>query len=356
MAKKALDGITVIDFTQLLAGPYATQMLGDLGAEVIKVERLKSGDLFRGMDHLGKKMGENLSPQYMAWNRNKKSISLDVRKEAGRNIIYKMIETADVVVENFRPGVMDRLGLGYEKLKTINPRIVYASNSGYGPSGPYVTRPGQDQLIQGLCGMMTFVGSKKDGPVPIGPVLADALSSLNLVYGILAGLLYVQKTGKGQHIEVDLMRSMLAMQSEAFFGMLNLDIHVERPDSGIAHPMYGVPFGVYKCADGYLTIAMNPFDKVVKVLEAPELLTYMENDELFSKRDEIFYRMQDIMMKKAGGLLAGKNAGRGSLGSKSPGYGRGREGSTGTAHGCHKVLSASGMRRCQVYFFGADDE
>lgn len=298
MTNKALEGVTVLDFTQLLAGPYATEMLGDLGAKIIKIERIKTGDLFRGMDHLGKKLGKNLSPQYMAWNRNKRSISLDVRTEAGREIIYKMAETADVVVENFRPGVMDRMGLGYEQLKKINPKIIFASNSGYGTSGPYVTRPGQDQLIQGLTGMMTFIGSKKDGPIPIGPVLCDALSSLNLVYGILAALLYVQRTGKGQHIECDLMRSMLAMQGEAYFGMLNLGIHAQRPDSGIAHPMYGAPFGVYKCADGYLTIAMNPFDKVVKVLGAPELLRYMENDELFSKRDEIFYKMQDIMGKK----------------------------------------------------------
>lgn len=117
MTNKALEGVTVLDFTQLLAGPYATEMLGDLGAKIIKIERIKTGDLFRGMDHLGKKLGKNLSPQYMAWNRNKRSISLDVRTEAGREIIYKMAETADVVVENFRPGVMDRMGLGYEQLK-----------------------------------------------------------------------------------------------------------------------------------------------------------------------------------------------------------------------------------------------
>lgn len=298
MNEQALSGITVLDFTQLLAGPYATQMLGDLGANVIKIERIKTGDLFRGMDFLGKKINDKVSPQYMAWNRNKRSISLDVRTEEGRNVIYKMVETADVVVENFRPGVMDRMGLGYEKLKSINPKIIYASNSGYGTSGPYVKRPGQDQLVQGLCGIMTFIGTKNDGPVPIGPVLADALASMNLVYGILASLYRVEKTGKGQKIEVDLMHSLLSMESEAFMGLLNLDVKVERPEGRIAHPMYGVPYAVYECADGYMTIAMTPFDKVVKVLEAPELLEYMERNELFTKRDEIFFKMEAITKTK----------------------------------------------------------
>ena len=298
MKEQALKGVTVLDFTQLLAGPYATQMLGDLGANVIKIERIKTGDLFRGMDFLGKKINDKVSAQYMAWNRNKRSISMDVRTEEGRNIIYKLVETADVVVENFRPGVMDRMGLGYEKLKSINPRIVYASNSGYGTSGPYVKRPGQDQLVQGLCGIMTFIGTKKDGPVPIAPVLADALASMNLVYGILASLYRVEKTGKGQKIEVDLMHSMLSLESEAFAGLLNLDVKIDRPEGRIAHPLYGVPYGVYECADGYLTIAMNPFDKVAKILGDSELMGYMERDELFSKRDEIFFKMENIMKTK----------------------------------------------------------
>ena len=298
MNKQALSGIVVLDFTQLLAGPYATQMLGDLGADIIKIERIKTGDIFRAMNLMGKYVNDKVSAQYLSWNRNKRSMSIDVRTEEGREIIYTMVKTADVVVENFRPGVMDKMGLGYEKLKEINPRIVFASNSGFGTSGPYVTRPGQDQLVQGLCGLMTFIGNKKSGPVPVGPVLSDALSSLNMVYGILAALYHVQKTGEGQKLEVDLMRSMLSMESEAFMGLLNLDIKIERPDSGIAHPMYGVPFGVYQCADGYLTIAMNPFDKVVHVLEAPELLEYMERDELFTRRDEIFHKMEAITKQK----------------------------------------------------------
>ena len=147
MSRKALEGVRILDFSQLLAGPFATMMLADLGAEVIKIERVNTGDLYRGMTFFAKNIKDKQSPLFMAWNRNKRSAAMNIRNEEVKKIIYEMVKTSDVVVENFRPGVMDRLGYGYETLKKINPKIIYASNSGYGPTGPYAKRPGQDMLI-----------------------------------------------------------------------------------------------------------------------------------------------------------------------------------------------------------------
>ncbi|MEM1484302.1 CaiB/BaiF CoA-transferase family protein [Oscillospiraceae bacterium PP1C4] len=297
--KKALEGITVLDFSQLLAGPFATMMLADMGATVIKVERIGSGDSFRGMTFFNKYFEGGDSPCFMAWNRNKKSISIDIKNPKAKEFLYKIAKTADVVVENFRPGVMDKLGYGYEDLKKINPKIVYASNSGFGADGPYVTRPGQDMLVQGLVGLTTLTGRKSDPPTPLGTGLPDMLSSFHLVYGILSALIYAQRTGEGQHVEVDLMRSTMALESQEFMTLLNLPVKYERPQSGIGHPFQQAPFGIYPCSDGYISIAMSPYSKLVQALEAPELMCY-ENDQVrFDKRDEVFEAIATVTRTKS---------------------------------------------------------
>lgn len=296
--KKALQGIKILDFSQLLAGPFATMMLGDLGADVIKIERIGTGDIYRGMTFFAKYIKDRESPCFVAWNRNKRSIAMNIRSEKARELIYEMVKTADVVVENFRPGVMDRLGYGYEKLKSINPKIVYASNSGYGSSGPYVKRPGQDMLIQGMLGLTSLTGQKSDPPHPLGTTLPDVLSSYNLVYGILAALLYCSRTGEGQHVEVDLMRSTMALESQEFTTLLNMDVKYERPSSGIGHPFQSAPFGIYECADGYISIAMGPFDVLVDALETPELMKYYAPEIRFDKRDEVFYAIEAVTRTK----------------------------------------------------------
>lgn len=291
--KKALEGIRVLDFTQLLAGPFSTQMLGDLGAEIIKIERVGTGELYRGMTFFAKTIKDKQSPLFMAWNRNKRSMAMNIRNEEVKQIIYKMVKEADVVVENFRPGVMDRLGYGYETLREINPKIVYASNSGYGSSGPYVTRPGQDMLIQGMVGLTTMTGRKDQPPHPLGTTLPDVLSALHMVYGILAALLYCQRTGVGQHVEVDLMRSTMALESQALMTLLNMDVHYERPASGIGHPFQSAPFGIYECQDGYLSIAMSPIEKLADALETPSIADY-DPTYCFEHRDEVFYAIEAV--------------------------------------------------------------
>jgi crotonobetainyl-CoA:carnitine CoA-transferase CaiB-like acyl-CoA transferase len=296
--KQALAGLKVIDFSQLLQGPYATQMLGDLGADVIKIERYGSGDIYRGMTFFNKWIADDESPCFMAWNRNKRSIAIDMKKEEGKKIILQLIEQADIVVENFRPGVMERLGYGYAALKKINPKIIYCSASGWGSDGPYLKRPGQDLLVQSVSGAIMTSGKKSDGPVALGTALCDQVNAFNCVYAILAALYFREKTGIGQEIQTNLLSSAIAFQMQDYFTIQNLGVQFERPESGIGHPGNPAPFGTYKTKDGYLAIAMNPFDTLVKALGDPSLLVYNDKQVLFDKRDEIYYRIQAVTITK----------------------------------------------------------
>jgi len=296
--KQALAGLKVIDFSQLLQGPYATQMLGDLGADVIKIERYGSGDIYRGMTFFNKWIAEDESPCFMAWNRNKRSIAIDMKKEEGKKIILQLIEQADIVVENFRPGVMERLGYGYAALKKINPKIIYCSASGWGSDGPYLKRPGQDLLVQSVSGAIMTSGKKSDGPVALGTALCDQVNAFNCVYAILAALYFREKTGIGQEIQTNLLSSAIAFQMQDYFTIQNLGVQFERPESGIGHPGNPAPFGTYKTKDGYLAIAMNPFATLVEALGEPSLLVYNDSQVLFDKRDEIYYRIQAVTITK----------------------------------------------------------
>lgn len=298
---QALEGVRVLDFSQLLQGPFASQMLGDLGADVIKVERFQSGDLYRSMTFFNQWIAANESPCFMAWNRNKRSISLDIKKEEGKEIVRKLLKNADVVLENFRPGVMKRLGFGYEDCRSINPKIIYCSASGWGSDGPYLTRPGQDLLVQSVSGAIMTSGKKSDGPVALGTALCDQVNAYNCVYAILAALYYREKTGVGQEIQTNLLSSAISFQMQDFFTIQNLGANFERPESGIAHPGNGAPFGTYKTEDGYIAIAMNPFDVIVKALGDESLLKYNNPQILFENRDEVFRKIEEITQKKTTG-------------------------------------------------------
>jgi crotonobetainyl-CoA:carnitine CoA-transferase CaiB-like acyl-CoA transferase len=273
-------------------------MLGDLGADVIKIERYGSGDIYRGMTFFNKWIAEDESPCFMAWNRNKRSIAIDMKKEEGKKIILQLIEQADIVVENFRPGVMERLGYGYAALKKINPKIIYCSASGWGSDGPYLKRPGQDLLVQSVSGAIMTSGKKSDGPVALGTALCDQVNAFNCVYAILAALYFREKTGIGQEIQTNLLSSAIAFQMQDYFTIQNLGVQFERPESGIGHPGNPAPFGTYKTKDGYLAIAMNPFDTLVEALGDPSLLVYNDKQVLFDKRDEIYYRIQAVTITK----------------------------------------------------------
>jgi formyl-CoA transferase len=206
-----LDGVKVVDFTQVMLGPCCTQMLGDWGADVIKIERVGAGDLSRWSidDPAGP-----LNPVFCSLNRNKRSLALDLRSEAGRAIVRRLVEHADVVVNNFRAGVMERMGLGYQALAAINPRIIFAVGTGFGTEGPYAHKGGQDVLAQAMSGVMARKCDASE-PMTIYPTaLADYSAGMHLVQGILLALLQRERTGRGQSIFVSLYDSMLAMQMQ----------------------------------------------------------------------------------------------------------------------------------------------
>lgn len=307
---KALSGIKVLDFTHLLQGPFATQMFGDLGAEVIKVERKGSGDSYRKWTFFKQWIGGSESPCYLAFNRNKRSLALDLKSTAAKEIIYKLVRECDVVVENFRPGVMAKLGFGYEEFRNINPRIIYCSSTGYGQDGPYAERPGQDLMIQSLSGLTTLTGRQDAPPTPLGTGIADQLGAYNIVYGVLSSLYYREKTGAGQKLEVNLYQCLLTHQLQEYVMTLNTGKLFERPLSGIAHPGQPAPFGIYQTADGYMCISVNPIPLLAEVLGDEGLIDYDDPQTLYDKRDEIFYRIQASVVKHTTAYWVEKMLGR----------------------------------------------
>ena len=212
-SKLPLDGVKIIDFSQVMLGPCATQMLADFGADVIKIERPKSGDLSRNVFGGRGEVSQN-NPVFCSLNRNKRSITLNTKTDAAKNVIYELIKTADVVVNNFRPGVMTRMGFGYEKLKEINPGIIFAAGTGFGSKGPYSHKGGQDVLAQAMSGVME---QRANDSVPrsIYPTaLCDYAAGMHLVQGVLAAIIARYKSGAGQKVEVSLYNSMIAMQMQ----------------------------------------------------------------------------------------------------------------------------------------------
>ncbi|WP_223476617.1 CaiB/BaiF CoA transferase family protein [Oricola indica] len=284
----ALDDITVLDFSHLLQGPFATQLLGDAGAKIIKIERPGKGDLFRTMTFKNRWVGGTESPNFLAWNRNKRSLAIDLKADESRETIYELAKNVDVVLHNFRPGVMERLGYGYDDFSRINPGIIYCSASGYGDSGPYVSRPGQDMLLQGLTGLAAATGRGDGPPVPVGAGFADQIGALNIVYGILTALHWRERTGEGQEIKVDLLSALLQHQNQEMVWVMNFGENFERPNSSIGHPGMDAPFGVYPVKDGWVSIAMSPFARLVEVLGKDNLLKYNDPQTLYDDRDEVW--------------------------------------------------------------------
>ncbi|MEM8591321.1 MAG: CaiB/BaiF CoA-transferase family protein [Pseudomonadota bacterium] len=287
----ALSGVRVLDFSHLLQGPFATQLLADLGADVVKIERPGTGDLFRSLTFRAKWVGGSESPNFLAWNRNKRSLALNLKSPEARDVIMDLARDADIVVQNFRPGVMTRLGYGYEDFKAINPGIIYCSGSGYGEDGPYVNRPGQDMLVQGLTGIMAATGQKSAPPTPVGAGFSDQVGAMNMVYAILAALYWRERSGKGQEVKINLLAGMLAHQNQEMVMAMNFNEDFQRPDSGIGHPGMDAPFGTYPTSDGWVTIAMSPYATLVDVLKEESLLAFDDPTTLFDKRDEIWSRI-----------------------------------------------------------------
>lgn len=288
VSEPLLSGLMVVDLSQFLSGPYCSLRLLDLGARVIKIERPDGGDLSRRLYLSDTEVGGD-STLFHAINRGKESLGIDLKNADDMAFLHKLIAKADVVIQNFRPGVIERLGLDYEAVKAINPSIVYASISGYGEEGPWVMRPGQDLLAQARSGLMWLNGDEEQGPVPFGLAVADMLAGANTCQGILAALVRRGISGKGAHIQTSLLESLVDFQFEVLTTHLNDGGRKPKRSSfRSAHAYLSAPYGVYHAKDGYLAIAMTPIGRLQDLLELTALAPYRDDSKAwFTSRDEI---------------------------------------------------------------------
>lgn len=280
-----LAGIRVISFNHFLLGPVGTQILGDLGADVIAVEP-KTGAFQRFFGGAGTFV-DGQSALHLTGNRNKRSIALDLKAEEGRAIARRLADGADVVCENFRPGVMEKLGLGYEDLKTTNPSLVYAAASGYGPDGPYAERPGQDLLIQSMSGIASITGERVTGPRTVGVSVADHHGAALLALGIVSALVRRARTGKGCRVDVNLLSAAIDLQMESFVAYLNAarkhDVTAPRHRGGW---YYAAPYGIHAVRDGHMGISLAKLADLASALDVPELAD-IPDEAAFERSDEI---------------------------------------------------------------------
>ncbi len=281
-----LSGILVLDMSQFLAGPMAALRLGDLGARIIKIERPDGGDLCRRLYLSDTEIGGD-STLFHAINRGKESFAVNMKDDGDLQELRALIAKADVIIQNFRPGVIERLGLDYASVASINPRIVYGSITGYGSDNEWRHLPGQDLLAQARSGVMWLNGEADDGPVPFGLAVADMLAGNLLVQAILAGLVRRGVTGRGVHVETSLLEALVDFQFEVLTTHLNDGGRLPKKSAvRNAHAYLAAPYGVYRCADGWLALAMMPLEKLAPLLDLPALADYMP-DDAFQRRDEI---------------------------------------------------------------------
>ena len=294
----ALDGIKILGFTHFAQAPLALQMLGDMGADIINVESA-AGDRERRIGNHPNVNGESL--YFLAMNRNKRGIVLNLKSDEGKEIAKKLIKKADVIVNNFRAGVMSKLGFSYEEVKKINPDIIYAEALGYGREGPYFHRAGQDMLAQCISGYASICGTKEH-PMLGGAYLIDAYSSLLLTNAILAAVFDVKMHGGGgQYVSVNLLDSAIHLQSQELTYFLNSREVPQRAKEQAAHVHQKAPYGLYKTKNGYIGVSMVDAcqaDIFGKVLEVPDMKKYMPDDvTMQTKKDDLFAVVQQALLK-----------------------------------------------------------
>jgi crotonobetainyl-CoA:carnitine CoA-transferase CaiB-like acyl-CoA transferase len=278
---KLLSGIRVLDMTNVLAGPFATVHLALLGAEVIKIENPTDGDLARKLGNVPEMNKKLMGTSFLAQNVNKKSFTLNLKGEKAKEIFKKLVKSADVLVENFRPGVMDRLGLSYKTLNEINPRLIYCAISGFGQTGPDAFKPAYDQIIQGLSGVMAINGDENLNPLRCGFPVCDTVGGLNAAFAVMAALYYRERSGEGQFIDVAMLDSIMPLMG---WVAANLLIGGKHPVLMGNDNFTAAPSGTFATKDGYINIAANKqeqWEDLTDVLGVPEL----KEDSLFKERD-----------------------------------------------------------------------
>ncbi|KQL49546.1 hypothetical protein AN963_07350 [Brevibacillus choshinensis] len=290
---QALDGIRVLDLSRTLAGPFCTMLLGDMGADIIKVEQPEQGDETRSFTP---PTWDGISSYYLASNRNKRSITVDLKSKEGKEIIFSLAKTVDVLVENFRTGTLDQLGLGYEQLKEMNPRLIYCSVSGFGRTGPEKNRAGYDLLLQGYGGLMSITGENGGSPVKVGTSIVDMNAGMFAIYGILSAMIAREKTGKGQFIDVSLLDGQVVLLNylaTSYFATGNPAGRL-----GTAHPSI-VPYQAFAAKDGEIILAIannRLWEKACQALRWDDLREdprFCTNDERVAHRELLIRIIQE---------------------------------------------------------------
>ncbi len=310
-----LAGIRVLDFTERMQGPYGTQILADFGADVLKVERAQAlTPDGRPDERYGSRFLYGKDPEdsrfytagFLAANRNKRSIAIDLKSEQGREVAHRLVGISDVVYENFRPGVMERLGLGYDACRAINPSVIYASASGYGQSGPYVDLPGQDILAQAVAGFGAMNADAEGRPVPVGMSITDVMGGMNGAIGVLAALVHRALTGEGQRVAVSLLESAIAAQSEQAVHFLNTragEMRRRTPGHGLAY--IPAPYGFFATKDGYIALSSGrQLAQYSRILGIPDLSKDPRYNEYWAReanREEFEATLEAALQAKTTG-------------------------------------------------------
>ena len=291
---RILEGYRVLDCSIAMAGPFAAQRLGDLGADVVKVEPV-TGEWQRHAA-AGGAQGNRINVSFLSLNRNKRSLAVDLKNVAGKNVLLRMVENADVFLQNYRPGVAERLGVDYATLSAINPRLVYVSMSGYGEDGPDVDQPGQDLLLQARSGAMLSTGRHGEPPQPAGQYLVDAVTASTAFEAVLAALLHRERTGEGQLVKVNMLDAITTLQMQELSVFVAGKVPQQRSAEPHAHVYIRAPYGTFRTADGFLVLAMPDLPTLGRVIDEPAFAEMSSEVHGWTHRDEVHRRTADRLL------------------------------------------------------------
>lgn len=291
-----LKGYRVLDCSIAMAGPFAAQRLGDLGADVIKVE--PPGGEWQRHVSAGGARGNRINVSFLSLNRNKRSLAVDLKSDDGKGILLELVKTADVFLQNYRPGVAKRLGVDYDTLSKVNPKLVYVSMSGYGETGPYVNYPGQDLILQGMSGAMLSSGSADRPPTAAGQFLVDAVTASAAFEGVLAALLHRERTGEGQLVQVNMLDAITTLQMQELSVYTVAGKPQTRSREAHAHSYIRAPYGSFATKDGYIIVAFPTLKNFGEVIGEPSFLDMNDEVDTWSRRDEIFAKTTEKLKAK----------------------------------------------------------
>jgi crotonobetainyl-CoA:carnitine CoA-transferase CaiB-like acyl-CoA transferase len=291
-----LTGYRVLDCSIAMAGPFAAQRLGDLGADVVKIEPV-TGEWQRHVAAGGAE-GNKINVSFLSLNRNKRSLAVDLKNPEGKEVLMDLVKTADVFLQNYRPGVAKRLGVDYETLSKINPGLVYVSMSGYGEDGPYVDRPGQDLVLQGMSGAMLSAGREGEAPNAAGQYLVDAVTAYTAFEGALAALLHRERTGEGQLVQVNMLDAIVTLQMQELAVYTVGNKPQKRSAEPHAHVYIRAPYGAFATADGFIIVAFPKLAKFGEVIGEESFLTMNDEVDTWTHRDDIFAKTREKLKHK----------------------------------------------------------